>query len=193
MDECHVMHVRLAEDLNVTSASNIPVTTCHEAQALFLINWSQFGETGWDFFRMFWCCQQRDMAFWHLFSKVWCFSTSFYLWGEYWVEHRARNLREGEAQCAQLSNKTFFARGIPWCEAKRKRYLTNVCNFCCTGCCWVRAWNCLSRARSKAQRQAREERLVRVGSTDANVPWQAQHMLKSKGVLQILTRRGWWG
>ena len=41
---------------------------------------------------------------------------------------------------------------------------------------------------SKAQRQAREERLVRVGSTDANVPWQAQHMLKSKDVLQILAR-----
>lgn len=38
MDESHVMHVRLAEDRNVSSASNIPVTTCHEAQALFLIN-----------------------------------------------------------------------------------------------------------------------------------------------------------
>ena len=53
---------------------------------------------------------KRYGVFWHLFSKVWCFSTSFYLWGEYWVEYRARNLREGEAQCAQLSNKTFFGR-----------------------------------------------------------------------------------
>lgn len=178
-DESHVMHVRLVEDLNVSSASNIPVTTCHEAQALFLINWSQFGETGWDFFRMFWCCQQRDMAFWHLFSKVWCFSTSFYLWGEYWVEHRARNLREGEAQCAQLSINSAI-----------KQFFQCVFLLDVPG---KGLGTASPEPDSKAQRQAREERLVRVGSTDANVPWQAQHMLKSKGVLQILTRRGWWG
>ena len=67
---------------------------------------------------------------------------------------------------------------------------TNFDNLCCTGCTCERAWKRLSRARSKAQRQAREERLVRVGSTDANVPWPAQHMIKLKGLLRILTRRG---
>ena len=172
------MHVRLVEDLNVSSASNIPVTTCHEAQALFLINWSQFGETGWDFFRMFLVLPtKRYGVFWHLFSKVWCFSTSFYLWGEYWVEYRARNLREGEAQCAQLSNKTFFGRVFLDVKPRGRDIWQMFPIFVALDVAGKGLGTASREPRSKAQRQAREERLVRVGSTDANVPWQGNTCL----------------
>lgn len=130
-------------------------------------------------FVCFGAANKEIWRFWHLFSKVWCFSTSFYLWGEYWVEHRARNLREGEAQCAQLSINSAIK------EFFQCVFLLDVPG--------KGLGTASPEPDSKAQRQAREERLVRVGSTDANVPWQAQHMLKSKGVLQILARRGWWG
>lgn len=176
MDESHVMHVRLAEDRNVSSASNIPVTTCHEAQALFLINWSQFGETGWGFFLMFWCSQQRDMAFLTFLFQRFDASAHHFTFEVSIESSIEREISERVKLNVLNSAIKHFFQCVFLLDVPGKGLGTAS-----------------PEPDSKAQRQAREERLVRVGSTDANVPWQAQHMLKSKRVLQILARRGWWG